>query len=301
LTSEFVGFLVTVALALVTPTVWALVLGAILTLAMRAALSYFIPHPRHRIVFDRAAAVEILSFGKWITISSFVVYAATNLDRIYLGKLLPLQILGVFGLARAIADLPPTLAQRLTYQVVFPAIARARARSEQIAKSDLAAIRLRFLVFASATMATMIAWSDWAIRLLYDQRYQAAGWMLFVLMMGAWVAVLSSLNEAVLLGFGHPKVNGLANVSRVFVLSLGLPAGYFLFGLAGAVIVVAASELSRYVLLVAGQERICFSFWKQDTTATTVVFACLVGWLLVRHAAGLGMPWNGMVFEGQVP
>lgn len=298
LISEFLSFIIYVVLALVTPTVWALATGAVLSLGARSALSYFILHTRHRVTFYGPYVREILRFGKWIFVSSFVVYAATNLDRMYLGKMAPLGILGIYGLARTIAELPSTLAGRLSYQIVFPVIAISRTQSNAAIRGQLATTRWRFLLVASILMASGIAWSDWAVKIIYDPRYHQAGWMLFVLLIGAWFSTLSSLNEAILLGFGQPAYNGLANGARLAVIAAALPLGYWHYGLGGAIIAVGASEISRYVFVAMGQQRIRFSFWTQDGMATGLLTAMILAWIVLRHVLGLGEPWDNMLFHG---
>jgi O-antigen/teichoic acid export membrane protein len=277
------------------------VIGAVLSLGARAALSYFIPHPAHRLTFHGPYVREILRFGKWIMISSFVVYAATYLDRIYLGRIAALNVLGIYGLARTIAELPPVLASRLSYQIVFPVLAGATTRSEEFVKADLAAARWKFVLLASVAVATLMAWADWAIRILYDSRYHDAGWMLFVLLIGAWVSVLSSLNEAILLGFGKPAYISLANGARLAFLAVGLPLGYVFFGLAGAIAAVPTSEIFRYVFVAFGQQKIRFSFGGQDGVATVVGIITFFSLILLRHMVGLGVPWADMVFHGVDP
>ena len=125
--------------------------------------------------------------------------------------------------------------------------------------------------------------------------------MLFVLLIGAWVSVLSSLNEAILLGFGKPAYISLANGARLAFLAVGLPLGYVFFGLAGAIAAVPTSEIFRYVFVAFGQQKIRFSFGGQDGVATVVGIITFFSLILLRHMVGLGVPWADMVFHGVDP
>ena len=102
-----------VALALITPTIWALVLGSVVTSAAALVASYLIiPGVRHRFIIDRASAREILFFGKWIFLSSIIYFLAMNYDRLYFAKQIPLALLGVYGIARSMADMLTTSSTR---------------------------------------------------------------------------------------------------------------------------------------------------------------------------------------------
>jgi O-antigen/teichoic acid export membrane protein len=295
---EVLTVAICVTLAWMTPTVWALVVGSLLSLATRSALSYCISHPPHTFILRGVYVREILSFGKWILISSFVVYVATNVDRIYLGKTASLTVLGVYGLARTISDLPSNLASRLSYQIVFPVVAAVRSGQHAASIRALFAARSKFVLGGAFVMGTACVWADWGVRFVYDGRYHEAGWMLSGLMLGSWFSALASLNEALILGAGRPVYNSLANVVRLVVVAAGLPLGYSALGVTGAIVGVAAGEFGRYMFVAVGQMRLRFSFWTQDATATAVLLLTMGIWLLIRNA-GTGIPREAMfVFGG---
>ncbi len=198
LSAEAVGLVITVVLALSLRNVWAPVLGILLSIAARSAMTYLMPHPRHRLLLDKVHAPAIFHFSKWIMLSSLSFYAAIYVDRLFLGRVVPLATLGVYGLARAISDLPNTVAGRLAFQIVFPFVAKRQNELEpgSPARRELAQTRRNFLLLVLVGIATVMAWSDWAVHILYGNRYAEAGWMLCLLLIGGWIAVLSSLNEA---------------------------------------------------------------------------------------------------------
>jgi O-antigen/teichoic acid export membrane protein len=290
--SECAGLLVNVALAIAMPTMWAPIIGLLAGLATRAGLSYFLPHPPHRLVFDRGYVHAILHFGKWIMLSSLGFYAAMYLDRLYLGAAVTMSVLGVYGLARAIADLPVILASRLASQIIFPVIAANRDRDNLAGLQELAVLRFRFLLLVALGVASVMAWSDGAIRLLYDSRYKEAGWMLFLLLINAWIGVLAFMAEASSLGHSNPRVVSIANILRVVTAAAALPTGFSLFGLAGAILALPLGELARYVVLHVvqprpGDRRALL----QDLKATLFLLGVLAAWSGVRAFVGLRQPW----------
>jgi hypothetical protein len=57
-----------------------------------------------------------MHFGKWIFVSSMVFFLSTYIDRLYLGKVVPLELLGIYGIARSISDLTGNLVLRLGFR-----------------------------------------------------------------------------------------------------------------------------------------------------------------------------------------
>jgi len=295
LTSEILAFCVTAGLALITHNVWALVFGSLCAVGIRAALSYALPHPPHRLMLNRQYTREILEFGKWIVVSSFVIYASTNIDRLYLGKSISFQLLGIYGLARTISDLPSTLASKLSYQLLFPVLSAARKTNENIGATALASTRWKFVILASLALGSATAWADLAVHILYDNRYQEAGWMLFLLLISSWLAVLSSLNESTLLAFGKPAYNSLSNGARLIVLCAGLPLVLPSYGLAGAIVMIIVSELCRFLFVLFGQTKVGLTYFKQDAVSTFIFITVIIAWSWLRLSLGLGEAWKGLL------
>lgn len=296
--AEFIGFVTAVILAFLTPTVWALVCGMLLATAIRSIASYWLPHPPHRLLLTKSCIREIVGFGKWIFLSSLMVYCANNVDRLTLGKIVPFGLLGIYGMARTIAEIPGLLATRLGYQIVFPFIAAQKSLEGGRAKRDLGKARVKVCLGGAFIISFGIAWADWAVRLVYDPRYIQVGWMLSLLLLGAWFAVLSNLNEAVLLGCGRPSYSGYANGIRFAAVGISLTLVYRAYGIKGAVCVMIAAELVRYAAIAIGQQRMRWSFYRQDALCTIGLIMTVGFWLLLRRNLGMGTPWDLLSASG---
>jgi O-antigen/teichoic acid export membrane protein len=290
LSADAITFALTISLALISPTIWAVLIATVLGISARSLLSYRLPHPSHRMMIDKASMRQIITYGKWIAAGSLLVYAATNLDRLVLGRLAPLDVLGMYGLARIIADLPSALTGRLSHQLVFPALAAAQA-SKGIERTALSRPRLRFILLGSVAIGTGIAWADVAILVLYDPRYSGAGWMLSLLLVAAWFSVAATLGEAVLLGFGRPAFMSLANLTRLIALAAGLPVAYTTYGMAGAIGAFLVAEMVRYCFINLGQARVGQVFLGQDLMGAVCAATTALAWLALRAGLDLGSPW----------
>jgi O-antigen/teichoic acid export membrane protein len=289
-----------VLLAYFTPTIWALVWGSLVAYAAPMVASYFlVPGVRHRFFISKEYAKQIFTFGVWIFASSIVYFLSTNFDALYLAKNIPLALLGVYGIARSIADPLSTLSIRLGSILVFPVIASMSHLPRDNLRAQFSATRLRFFALASVVYSLCAAMIDIPISLVYDQRYHAATWMLPILLLGAWFSTLCSLNEASLLGLGRPSYGALGNTLKFGYLLVALPFSFAQFGVVGCVIAIAMADLPRYLPIRLGQIREGFSFGTQDLLTTLLVFGLTALWEWLRWELGWGTSFDGFGIVSQ--
>ena len=275
LTLDVFGSVIHIVFAYLSPTVWALVWGFFTQSFARAASSHFLSGASHRFAFNKAYARQILTFGQWIFVSSLIYFASTNFDRLYLGKVAALSIVGTYGVARSISELSAMLVVRVGALVVFPIVSSASTSPRMTLRQHLAPLRFKSLLALAVPMAIGIALSDIVIKTLYDERYHDAAWMLPILMLGAWTFAVCSINESILLGLGKPSYGTMGNVVKLVGLVVGIPLAFSLQGVHGVVVVIAASELVRYFVLLLGQIREKITFALQDFLATLVLAALI--------------------------
>jgi O-antigen/teichoic acid export membrane protein len=288
-----------VLLAYLQPNIWSLVFGGLFATMVTMTGSYFLlSDVGQRFHLSKRFTLEILHFGKWIFLSTIVYFLSTNFDRLYLAKVIPLKLLGVYGIAHAISDLAGTVVMRLGNYVLFPFIASHSQMARNELHGQLAAPRLRLLALAALGFAFSVAAIDLTIKLLYDQRYHAASWMLPVLLVGSWFAVLANLNEATLLGLGKPLYSAVGNGVKFAFLLIGLPLSVRSYGVLGGIFVVVLSELSRYIPLFIGQRREQFSFGRQDVLVTLGAFAMLGLLESLRWMFGFGTSFESLPMPG---
>jgi O-antigen/teichoic acid export membrane protein len=282
-----------ITFACLTPTVWALVLSGVVGTAVSTVLTYvLVPGLKQRFHIDKPCLSEITSFGKWVYLNSMVYFLSMNFDRLYLAKVVPLQVLGIYGIARSLSELFGTVATHLGNSVIFPFISSHSDRSRETLRRELVTIRAKFLAFAALGCSLFIATADLGIKLLYDQRYYAAAWMLPVLALGAWFSMLATTNESTLLGLGVPSYTAIANSVRFLVMVVGLPLSLKFKGLHGAIVTLVLVEVCRYAPVYIGQRRQRFSFGAQDMAITLAMFAMIGLWELLRWAYGLGTSFD---------
>ena len=114
-------------LAYIMRSVWALVIGQILTSALRVALSYIIVPGRPRMRFDRHASPGSCSATAASSPAlTIVLFVTSEIDNMVVGKVLGLQQLGLYTMAFTLANLPATHIAKIASSVIFPAYSPCR-------------------------------------------------------------------------------------------------------------------------------------------------------------------------------
>jgi O-antigen/teichoic acid export membrane protein len=278
------------------PTVWALVFGGFISNVAGTVGSYFlVPDIRHRLYISKEYARFIFSFGKWIFVSSTIYFLSVSFDNLYFGKVIPLELLGVYGIARNIADALSGMVGRVNAVVIFPFIATHSELPRADLREQLKSIRAKSLLVAAFGFSVLVAIADLLIRILYDRRYQEAGWILSIILIGRWFSMLCNINEATLIGFRKPVYGASSSAVKFGLLLIGLPLAFIKYGIAGAIIFLIVSEILRYVPLLIGQARERFSFFMQDLAITLFMLGLVGLWEWLRSALGLGTSFGNLL------
>jgi O-antigen/teichoic acid export membrane protein len=280
--SQVAGIIVSIAWALVHPTVWALAAGAVVSPAAKMIMSHlFIAGPRHRIRWERAAVKQLFGgFARWVFVSTLLGYLASKGDRLAFGKLLDMEVAGVYAIAVLIAGVPETALQRLAMTVDFPLYSRAFRAGRNLA-DPLRSARRRGLLVGGWVLSLLVGGGPVFIELLYPASYAEAGWMVQILGAGLWFFALENSIGAALLARGESNLVAMANLTKVVAMAAFMPVGYVWWGLPGAIVGFASGEVCRYAFAMIAGTRAKLGNLRQDIGYTVV----MVG----TSAVGLGV------------
>lgn len=285
---QFGGTAILLSVVYVSPDVWGVIWGGLGSVALMAAGSYLlVPGMTYSLKLNRAYLARIVSFGKWIYLSSIIYFLSMHFDRLYLAKLIPLEQLGVYGLARAMADIVNGLSGRLGDMIVFPLIASAQSMDRSDLRGNVQRKRLLLLSIAAACLAIAAAVVDIPFRLIFDERYHAAGEMVSIFLLGSWFTVLCVTAEASLLGLGRPVYSTGANALKFCYLIVAIPLTVP-FGVLAIVAAVAVGDVVKFSLIAMGSVRERFSFLAHDALLTAAMIGLFVLLQILRSGAGLG-------------
>lgn len=295
LTSQLLSLTIMITWAWLYPSIWALVAGTLCSSLLHTVWSHFlVPEQKSRFRWDKTAVHELVSFGKWIFISTALTFLASQADRMILGKIFSLEMLGVYTIALTLSDIPRQMVAGLSGKIIFPTLSRLAHLPRPEFRSQLLNSRNRILMLLAVGLAVMASFGDLVILFLYDHRYDQAAWMFTLLTIGVWPNMLSQTIDQALFAIGKPSYAALGNFFRFLVNIIGIPLGFYYFGILGAIIVIALNDVPFYLVIMFGVWREGLSGIGQDIK-TSLVFITLMSLLLYgRWLFGFGLPIDVM-------
>lgn len=286
--------IITVVWALIWPSVWAIIGGSLISYVLfMIATHTMLPGIRNRFAWDAAAARQLLHFGGWVFLSTSVTFLAMQSDRLILGKLVPLDLLGVYSIAYMFSRLPAEIASRLASQVQFPALAEVFRKDPSRVEAKLLESRRLILAVSQFGTVGIIVVSPWFFTLLYDSRYVDAAVFAPLLAGIAWLALLQAGADRALLAMGDAKSLAMSNALNAAVTIPACIGGHIIAGMPGFIAGVGLGNLAGHGVVVWALAKRDVRILGQDAAYTALVAG--IG------AATSGLPLVFPQIAGSVP
>lgn len=251
LVAQAVTIVVTVTLAWILQSVWALAIGTLVGGTVNILLIYlFLPGVRDRLCFEWAAMRDLISFGVFVLISSAATFVITNGDRAVLGKFVEIDMLGIYAIAMTLATLPLLVARNLANRIVFPLYSRRPPQESAQNRKNLSRARLILTTALFGASLVLILVGDPLVRFLYDARYDLAGGITVLVALGLLPMLLMINYDSILLSNGRSDLHAVLTVSNGVLRLVALYVGISTYGIVGAALAPAVSSLLHYPLMV---------------------------------------------------
>lgn len=251
LAAQFIGVGFMVVLALITGSVMALVAGAVLTALARLILTWrFLPGEGNRLRLEPASVHEQIHFGKWIFLSTAFAFVSTQGDKAILGKLVPLETLGIYNIGYFLASFPVLLGVTMAQNLLIPVY---RDRPPEESPHHRARLRkMRLLVTGSlfGLLSLLGLLGPWIIALLYDPRYASAGAMMVVMALGFLPQAVGITYDRAALAAGDSRGAFVYSGIRALLQAGLLVLGFQLAGLLGGLASYGIAMLLSHPVLI---------------------------------------------------
>ena len=278
---------VLVALAFVWRSVWVLVIGGLVAATLRCVLSHVVlGGAMNRPAWDRAAARELIAFGRWILVSTALTFVALRVDIALLGRLLPVEVLGVYSIGIVLPTAVRDVLGQIGRFVVLPALSVSqRAGSDVLVANYLRMQRMSAPAAVLGLTAAAFAAPAFFI-FLYDDRYHAAAWIAQLALAGTWFSYLAEVGGAALVAIGDSRAWALCTALRAVVMTVGCALGFAVGALPGLILGSGAASCVTYLFTGRQLARHGVRTLATDLryTALGAVLAAGAGWL--PHLAG---------------
>ncbi len=251
LAGQLVGLALMVLLAVWTRSVFALVVGGVLSNLIKLVLMRaFLPGHRDRFQLERPALKELVHFGKWIFLSTAFAFVSAQGDKAVLGKLLSLEMLGIYNIAFFLASFPMMLGQTVVQDLMISVYRNRPPEASDENRRKLARMRMMLTAGLCALLVLMAYVGPPLVAFLYDDRYLDAGPIIVLLSCGFLAQVIGLTYDRAALAAGDSRgaflYSGLRSVLQMGLLIAGLK----MFGLVGGILSYGVTMMAAHLLLI---------------------------------------------------
>ncbi len=237
-TRIFTAF-VTVILAFIFRSVWAIALGIVLSNGLRLALSHLtLAGPRMRLVFDWRQTKQVLTLSRWVALNSFMTLLTTQADKLLIGYGFGLATLGIYSIAFTLYSAAATVVDQLNSSLGIPVIRALLDKPEEDRLRAYYKFRLPIDLYCALGGTAMVLIGPLFFRIAYDPRYEAGG--IYFALLGLKIVLMPM----------HLSVNFLYAQLRYKLLSMIGMIRSFIF-LGGMVMAVWVQSIHLMVVFVA--------------------------------------------------
>jgi O-antigen/teichoic acid export membrane protein len=276
LIAQLVSLVTMVVIAMVSRSIWALIVGGLVGWLTTTVLSHtWMQGYRNRFRWEKTALAELIHFGKWIFLSSILSVLAGNGDLLLLGVFVDAEVMGLYAIAILLIGGIRDGLIRLFSAVLLPALSETVRNDPPRLRDVYFKLRVPCDVLLLFLAGLLFTTGQSIVDLLYDSRYSGAGDMLQILAL-SFIALRYQLAKQVYLAVGMPQY--LVAIHLVVFLSLYtlVPLLYHYSGMQAAIWGIALHELASLPLLFFFNARLGLNDYRRELV---MLFALPAGWL----------------------
>lgn len=272
-TAQLLSVIVMVTWTLISPTIWGLVAGSVSSAFYKMISSHVINREQpNRFCWQKETVQEATRFGKWIFLSTAFSFFATQSDRILLGKLMPIEVLGVYHIARALVQIPFHTISQLSGKIIYPMMSNYNRENSLQLNEKIAKLKSVILPGIVLCLITILVFEEPFFKLFYKIEYHDAIWIVPFLLIRIWFDVLVIVANKFPLVTGKSDIMAYTTaVSFLTKFSLGL-FGFYLFELRGFLIGQIAGGFLTYLFLVLKLKKININAAFHDVRYSVILF-----------------------------
>ncbi len=227
---------------------WALIVGIIIQVIIKAILIYLLQPISLIPVYSKNEFNELIYFGGGFTIGKISNYFASQGDNIITGRMFGAEILGFYSRAFALMVKPVGLIAGNIEKILFPAFSLRSGRIEKVSSGFVRVLSLTF--FASCFISTLIfTLSESIVNLVLGDQWGDVVILLKFLSVVIIAKMSYKVNDAVIKSMG--LVYQRAVIQTVYMVSVVLFAYQgALLGINEMVVGVVIANFGHYMMLL---------------------------------------------------
>lgn len=249
------NMVISIILAFVLRSVWALVYGAILGAAVKCIASYLLHPYRPKIKIDTEKAKELLHFGKWIFVSGIVSFLAAQGDHAVVGKLLALTALGYYYMAYQFSNIPAKEIAQVISNVMYPVYSKIQDDTARLKRAYLRVLQLIAFLSMPITVVILVLAPDFS-RLFLGEEWLPIVKSMRILTISGFFLTLTATTRVVFYAVGKPEITTFWQTLRLITLGITIFPLAMRWNIEGVSIAVCISMFIPAIGLTFGASRI---------------------------------------------
>ncbi|HMR64433.1 MAG TPA: lipopolysaccharide biosynthesis protein [Anaerolineae bacterium] len=249
----FLSSVLAVILAWLNFGIWSLVFRSVSFSLFTALMVWHATAFSPRLIIDLQIARELLRYGFHVTLASLLLYAAVNLDRLYISYYVDTETLGYYGLGLLIGNWVGNIAPIIN-RVMLPAFSRKQDDYSVLSAAYLKVLRLLFFILLPLSIGIFVI-TPRLVLIVYGEAWLPAAVFIRILVFLGLLRGFNSLIGPIFNATGQPEVLVRIIILRLITLvpllfSLGDISGAIGVGIAG---IIAMGLATAYALILASR------------------------------------------------
>ncbi|MGZ8983191.1 MAG: oligosaccharide flippase family protein [Methylotenera sp.] len=256
--SQIAAILLMIAVAFVHASVWALVAGSLISALVNMILSHQLVPMRNKFCWDGDAVHSLITFGRWIFVSTMLGFFVNSGASLILGKFLSMTNLGLFSIGVTLSKLVEQIYSQIVGRIILPVYAKFKHLSNNEIRSRVQKLRLGIMVVFLPPLWVLIIFSHEIIALCFDPRYKGAGWIMQIFAASSIPIIISGLGPFYL-ALGDSLILMRITIVKAIVYFVSIYLGWLINGGDGIIYGMAITNALLYFPDVYAQIR--YSIW----------------------------------------
>ena len=241
------AFVVSIAGALIFRSYWALIGGIVVNNLLLMLLSFRMHNYRPSIGFRSWR--EIYDFSKWLLVGNLLGFLYVSVDTLIIGKIMGSQGLGLYSVARNLANLTWTEIVSPIRRVLLPGYATMNDNRERLRKGFLDGFAI-IVLFGTPCALGIGLTADPLVRVILGEQWTEAIPIVQALSLYAFSAIVMSNQSPILMVLGRTRL-----LAGLYALGLVILIPTFLFGLdryglAGAALGLGIANSAAFLIIL---------------------------------------------------
>jgi len=199
--------------------------------------------PKAKLSFSKIK--ELYSYGKWVTVGTFMSYLNDQGDDFIVSKVLGAYPLGLYQTAYKISNLPTTQGAGLVYQIIFPIFSSIQTNKVRLRRGLIKSLIITFIISLLFALAVLL-FAPAVISLLLGQSWLPMIKALNILLIFGVTRPLISVGSALFDAVGQPQVPAGVNLIKLITLAILVIPLTLSYGIIGTSWAVVIAQLTVY-------------------------------------------------------